>query len=72
LPTLFGIYIDEMESYLHEHIHEGDGFLLYQVLISILFFINDLVLMAYTLEGQKTKIDALASFMTFKVDDQPR
>jgi len=23
-PTLFGIYIDELESFLHDHIHDGD------------------------------------------------
>jgi hypothetical protein len=27
--TLFGIYIDELESFLHEHIQEGDSFLLH-------------------------------------------
>jgi hypothetical protein len=49
--TLFGIYIDELESYLHEHIQEGDGFLLHQVLISLLLFVDDLVLSASTPEG---------------------
>jgi hypothetical protein len=24
-PTLFGIYIDELESFLHDHIQDGDG-----------------------------------------------
>jgi hypothetical protein len=47
-PTLFGIYIDELESYLHEHIQEGDGCLLHHVLISLLLFIDDLVLIAST------------------------
>jgi hypothetical protein len=50
-PTLFGIYIDEMKSYLHEHIQEGDGCLLHQVLISLLLFVDDLVLMESTPEG---------------------
>lgn len=27
-PTLFGIYIDELESFLHEHFKDGDGCLL--------------------------------------------
>lgn len=35
-PTLFGISINKLESFLHEHIQEGDGRLLHQELISIL------------------------------------
>jgi hypothetical protein len=35
-PTLFGIYIDELASFLHNHIQDGDGCLLHQVLISLL------------------------------------
>jgi hypothetical protein len=61
-PTLFGIYIDELESFLHEHIQEGDGCLLHQVLISLLLFADDLVLLASTPEGLQRQIDALASF----------
>lgn len=44
-PTLFGIYIDKLES-LHEHIQDGDGRLLHQVFISILMFTDDVVLLA--------------------------
>jgi hypothetical protein len=61
-PTLFGIYIDELESFLHEHIQEGDGCLLHQVLISLLLFVDDLVLLASTPEGLQRQIDALANF----------
>jgi hypothetical protein len=60
--TLFGIYIDELESFLHEHIQEGDGCLLHQVLISLLLFVDDLVLLASTPEGLQRQIDALANF----------
>jgi hypothetical protein len=45
-PTLFGIYIDELEAFLHEHIQDSDGCLLHQVLISILLFADDVVLLA--------------------------
>jgi len=45
-PTLFGIYIDELEAFLHEHIQDNDGCLLHQVLISILLFVDDVVLLA--------------------------
>jgi hypothetical protein len=60
--SLFGIYIDELESFLHDHIQDGDGCLLHQVLISLLLFANDLILLASTLEGLQRQIDALASF----------
>jgi hypothetical protein len=60
--TLFEIYIDELESFLHEHIQEGDGCLLHQVLISLLLFVDDLVLLASTPEGLQRQIDALANF----------
>jgi hypothetical protein len=45
-PTLFGIYIDELESFLIEHIEEGDGCLLCHVLISILLFADNVILLA--------------------------
>jgi hypothetical protein len=61
-PTLFGIYIDELESFLHDHIQDGDGCLLHQVLISLLLFVDDLILLASTPEGLQRQIDALASF----------
>jgi hypothetical protein len=49
-PTLFGIYIDELES-LHEHIQDGDGCLLHHILISILLFVDDVILLASSPEG---------------------
>ena len=50
-PTLFWIYIDELEAFLHEHIHNTDGCILHQVLISILLFADDVVLLSSSLEG---------------------
>jgi hypothetical protein len=59
---LFGIYIDELETFLHEHIQDNDGFLLHQVLISILLFVDDMVLLASSPEGTQRQLDALALF----------
>jgi hypothetical protein len=52
-PTLFGIYIDELEAFLHEHIQDIDRCLLHQVLISILLFTDDVVLLASSSEGYR-------------------
>ena len=61
-PTLFGIYIDELEAFLHEHIQEAHGFLLHHVLISILLFVDDVVLLSSSSEGLQRQLDALALF----------
>jgi hypothetical protein len=61
-PTLFGIYIDELEAFLHEHIQDGDRCLLHQVLISILLFVDDVVLLASSPAGLQRQLDALALF----------
>ena len=61
-PTLFGIYIDELETFLHEHTQETDGCLLHQVLISILLFVDDIVLLSSSPEGLQRQLDALALF----------
>lgn len=60
--TLFGIYIDELESFLQAHIQLGDGCLLHQVLISILLFASDVVFLSSTLEGLHKQLDALSNF----------
>lgn len=49
LSNLFKIYIDQLESFLNQHIQEVDRRQLYQVLISLLF-IDDLILHASTHE----------------------
>ena len=61
-PTLFGIYIDELEPFLQEHTQVTDGCLLHQVLISILLFADDIVLLASSLEGLQRQLDAIALF----------
>ena len=61
-PTLFGIYIDELETFLHEHTQETDGCLLHHVLISILLFADDVVLLSSSPKGLQRQLDALALF----------
>ena len=61
-PTLFEIYIDELDSFLHEHIQSTDECFLYQVLILDLLFSNHVILLASTLEGLQRQLDALALF----------
>lgn len=65
-PTLFRIYIDELESFLHEHIEYKDRFSLHQVLISILLFVNDVILLASSPNGLQRQWDALALFWDFQ------
>ena len=50
-PTLFGLYIDELEDFLLKSSVLGDGCYLYQVLILILLFANDIFLLASSLDG---------------------
>jgi hypothetical protein len=59
---LFGIYIDELEAFLHKHIQDNDGCLVHQVLISILLFVVDVVLLALSPTGLQRQLDALALF----------
>ena len=61
-PALFGIYINELETFLQEHTQETDGCLLHQVLISILLFVDDIVLLCSSPEGLQRHLDALALF----------
>ena len=50
-PTLFGLYIDELEDFLMKSSQPGDGCYLHQVLISILLFADDVVLLASSLDS---------------------
>lgn len=63
-PTLFGLYIDELEDFLMKSSQLGDGCYLHQVLIYILFFADDVVLLASSLDGLQRLLDGLASFYT--------
>ena len=61
-PTLFGIYIKELEAFLHDCLLLGDGFYLHQLLISILLFVDDVILLASSPNGLQRLLDGLASF----------
>jgi hypothetical protein len=43
--------MDELEAFPYNHIQDSDGCLLHQVLISILLFVDDVVLLASSPEG---------------------
>lgn len=61
-PTLFGLYIDELEDFILKSSLPGDDFYIYQVLISILLFADDVVLLASSPESLQRLLDGLASF----------
>ena len=50
-PTLFGLYIDELEDFHVNSSQAGDGCYLHQVLILILLFVDDVVLLASSTDG---------------------
>lgn len=60
-PTLFGLYIDDLEDFLVNSSQPGDGCYLHQVLISILLFAGD-VLLASSPDSLQRLLDSLASF----------
>ena len=61
-PTLFGLYIDELEDFLVNSSQPDDGCYLHQVLISILLFVDDVVLLASSPDSLERLLDGLASF----------
>ena len=63
-PTLFGLYIDELEDFLVNSSQLGDGCYLHQVLISILLFADDVVLLASSPDRLQRLLDGLSSFYT--------
>jgi hypothetical protein len=48
-----------MEAFLHEHIQRCDGCLLHHVSISMLLFVNDLILLASTPTGLQRQLNSL-------------
>jgi len=62
LTTLFVVYIDELESFVQEHIQPEDGCLLHHFLSSILLFVGDVVLLASIPNGLQRQLDTLARF----------
>jgi hypothetical protein len=43
--------LSNLKAYLHEHIQDSDRFLLHRGLISILLFVDDMVLLTSSPEG---------------------
>ena len=62
LPISLMIYIDELEAFLNDSSLSGDGCHLHQVLISILLFVDDVVLLASSPKRLQRLLDKLASF----------
>jgi hypothetical protein len=60
--TVFGIYIDELKSFLREHIQDGNACILHHILICLLLFVDDVILLASSPEGLHRQIDAISSF----------
>ena len=58
-PTLFGLYIDELEDFLMKSSQPGDGCYLHQVLISILLFADDVALLALLLIAYRDSLMVL-------------
>lgn len=50
-PTLFGLYIDELEKIISNSLGVVDGCLLFGVSIAILLFVDDIILMSYPVRG---------------------
>jgi hypothetical protein len=59
-PTLFGLYIDKLEEWLN--LHEGDGALLGDFVIRLLFYANDLILIAKSVLGLQEHLISLEHF----------
>lgn len=61
-PTLFGIYIDELETFLRDSSLPAGSCYLHQDLISILLLKNDVILLASSSESLQRLLDGLTSF----------
>eukprot|EP01018_Ginkgo_biloba_P003963 Gb_31352 [translate_table: standard] len=61
-PTLFGLYIDELWTYLRDALRPDDECHLYDVLIYILLYVDDVILLSHIVEGLERQVDALNSF----------
>jgi hypothetical protein len=59
---LFGIYIDDLEAFLHGHIQDSDKCRLHQVMISILLLVDGVVLLASSPKRLQRQLDSLALF----------
>lgn len=61
-PTLFGLYIDKVESVSLETINLESGCLLHGNRVPSLLFADDIVLLSHSVEGLQNLIDALDAF----------
>lgn len=52
-PTLFGLYIDDMKSFILESIDLEIGCLLHDNRVAILLFADDVVLFSHSIEAYK-------------------
>jgi len=50
-PTLFGLYIDDLEDFLRLHTNIDDSCLFYHIQIAILLFADDVILLSHSQEG---------------------
>lgn len=65
-PLLFGLFIDELESWLCRHVGREAGVRVARHMVHMLLYADDLVLMSRTKEGLQQQLDALASFCQYR------
>ena len=63
-PLLFGLYIDELEALLKAEDNHIDAPKLFQTLMSILLFADDIALMSYSQIGLQNQLSVLGKFCT--------
>jgi hypothetical protein len=60
--NLFEVYIDELHSFMSQHIQEGDGCLLQRILTDILLFVDDAIILSSSPKELHIQIDALYNY----------
>ena len=61
-PTLFGLYIDELETYLDEI--DEDSLSLFNTVVAILLYVDDVVLLSRSCAGLQRLLNKLYEFCT--------
>lgn len=59
-PTLFGLYIDKLESWLSKT--DGEGVHLAGYVVKLLLYVDDLILIFKTMHGLREQLKALEHF----------
>lgn len=59
-PTLFGLYIDKLETWLN--MSEGEGVHLADYVVKLLLYVDDLILISKTAHGLRNHLRALKHF----------